>query len=61
VPQHGCAHNDLQHHADQNMMPALKYAIGRACCCLMRQDEGWRPSITVKQIMMGIQVRLMVC
>ena len=22
----------------------------------LSQDEGWRPSITVKQIMMGIQV-----
>lgn len=33
------------------------YPSGTVCLSILNEDEGWRPSITVKQILMGIQVR----
>lgn len=37
----------------------LKTLLCCVCCavCAVLQDEGWKPSITVKQILLGIQVR----
>ncbi len=32
------------------------YPSGTVCLSILNEDEGWRPSITVKQILMGIQV-----
>lgn len=32
------------------------YPSGTVCLSILNEDEGWRPSITVKQIMLGIQV-----
>jgi ubiquitin-protein ligase len=26
------------------------------CCAVLLQDEGWKPSISLKQILLGIQV-----
>jgi ubiquitin-protein ligase len=34
-----------------------QYAVLFVLCCVVLQDEGWKPSITVKQILLGIQVR----
>lgn len=31
------------------------YPSGTVCLSILNEDEGWRPSITVKQILMGIQ------
>lgn len=43
---------DMTHESTSN------YAIkGTKLALICLQDEGWRPSITVKQILMGIQVR----
>jgi hypothetical protein len=33
------------------------YPSGTVCLSILNEDEGWRPSITVKQILLGIQVR----
>lgn len=32
------------------------YPSGTVCLSILNEDEGWRPSITVKQILLGIQV-----
>ena len=34
------------------------YPSGTVCLSILNEDEGWRPSITVKQILLGIQVRI---
>lgn len=31
------------------------YPSGTVCLSILNEDEGWRPSITVKQILTGIQ------
>ena len=31
------------------------YPSGTVCLSILSEDEGWRPSITVKQILVGIQ------
>lgn len=31
------------------------YPSGTVCLSILNEDEGWRPSITVKQILLGIQ------
>ena len=30
---------------------------GQVCLSILKDDKGWRPSITIKQILLGIQVR----
>jgi ubiquitin-conjugating enzyme E2 I len=32
------------------------YPSGTVCLSILNEDEGWRPSITIKQILTGIQV-----
>jgi hypothetical protein len=32
------------------------YPSGTVCLSILNEDEGWRPSITVKQILLGIRV-----
>ncbi len=31
------------------------YPSGTVCLSILNEDEGWRPSITVKQLLLGIQ------
>lgn len=31
------------------------YPSGTVCLSILNEDDGWRPSITVKQILLGIQ------
>lgn len=31
------------------------YPSGTVCLSILNEDEGWRPSITVKQILLGVQ------
>lgn len=31
------------------------YPSGTVCLSILSEDEGWRPSITVKQILLGVQ------
>lgn len=31
-------------------------SAGTVCLSILNEDEGWRPSITIKQILLGIQV-----
>mmetsp|Transcript_4248 Transcript_4248/g.7027 ORF Transcript_4248/g.7027 Transcript_4248/m.7027 type:complete len:161 (-) Transcript_4248:342-824(-) len=31
------------------------YPSGTVCLSILNEDEGWRPSITIKQILLGIQ------
>jgi len=31
------------------------YPSGTVCLSILNEDEGWKPSITVKQILLGIQ------
>ena len=33
------------------------YPSGTICLSILNEDEGWRPSITVKQLLLGIQAR----
>lgn len=33
------------------------YPSGTVCLSILNEDEGWRPSITVRQILLGIQVQ----
>lgn len=33
------------------------YPSGTVCLSILNEDEGWKPSITVKQILLGVQVR----
>lgn len=35
------------------------YPSGTVCLSILNEDEGWKPSITVKQILLGIQVLLL--
>ena len=32
------------------------YPSGTVCLSILNEEEGWRPSITVKQILLGVQV-----
>lgn len=32
------------------------YPSGTVCLSILNEDEGWKPSITVKQILLGVQV-----
>lgn len=34
------------------------YPSGTVCLSILNEDEGWRPSITVKQILLGIQASM---
>lgn len=34
------------------------YPSGTVCLSILNEDEGWKPCITVKQILLGIQVRI---
>ena len=31
------------------------YPSGRICLSIINEDEGWRPAITIKQMLLGIQ------
>lgn len=31
------------------------YPSGTVCLSILNEDEGWRPAITIKQILLGIQ------
>lgn len=57
-----CATHMCHTHVPALLCPALRLAEAQWCgiclhdlCCVCVQDEGWRPSITVKQILLGIQ------
>ena len=39
----------------------ITLGLGSLTMCVLLQDEGWRPSITVKQIVLGIQVPAAAC
>ena len=34
------------------------YPSGTVCLSILQEDKGWKPSITIKQLLIGIQVRL---
>ncbi|GFH08834.1 ubiquitin_conjugat_2 domain-containing protein, partial [Haematococcus lacustris] len=40
---------------DQGFFHPNIYPSGTVCLSILNEDEGWRPSITVKQILLGIQ------
>ncbi len=37
------------------------YPSGTVCLSILSEDKDWKPAITVKQILLGIQVRAWVC
>lgn len=37
------------------------YPSGTVCLSILNEDEDWKPSITIKQILLGIQVQLLSC
>lgn len=37
------------------------YPSGTVCLSILNEDEDWKPSITIKQILLGIQVQLLTC
>lgn len=34
------------------------YPSGTVCLSILNEDDGWRPAITIKQILIGIQMLL---
>lgn len=47
------------HHSTGKFVPPLfhpnVYPSGTICLSILNEEEGWRPAITIKQILMGIQ------
>lgn len=40
---------------DQGFYHPNVYPSGTVCLSILAEDEGWRPALTVKQILLGIQ------
>lgn len=55
--KHINTHNNTQCKFPANFFHPNIYPSGTVCLSILNEDEGWKPSITVKQILLGVQVR----
>jgi ubiquitin-conjugating enzyme E2 I len=52
---HTFTHNSRTGKFDPPLFHPNVYPSGTICLSILNEEEGWRPAITIKQILMGIQ------